>query len=439
MDQIVAVPGAVLRGSDVVERETIKLVSLRLIPFLGLAYLLAYINRVNIGFAALEMNADLEFGPVVYSWGAGIFFIAYFLFEVPSNIALEKFGARRWIARIMVTWGVISAAMALVQGTTSFYVLRFLLGAAEAGFFPGIILYLTYWFPTAYRGRILAAFIVAVPISTVIGAPLSGFILTMDGLLGLRGWQWVFIVEGVPAVLMGIFTWFYMTDRPETASWLPQEQRNWLVNECNRDRSDNIVAHMTLWEALKSSKVLLSSLAYFSFVAALYGMQFWLPQIIRQFGLSNVQTGFVTAIPYFVASIAMVLWSRNSDRTRERVWHTAIPLLAIAVSLAACAYLTSPEWTMVALTIAACGVFCTFAVIWTLPTNLLAASAAAGGIAMINSIGNLAGFAGPYIIGFVKESTGSATNGLVVLSVFPFFGALIVLYLGQRFRAELKR
>jgi ACS family tartrate transporter-like MFS transporter len=422
-----------------IESDTIRSVSMRLIPFLGLAYLLAYINRVNIGFAALEMNADLKFSPLVYSWGAGIFFLAYFLFEVPSNIALEKFGARRWIARIMVTWGVISAAMALVQGTTSFYALRFLLGAAEAGFFPGIILYLTYWYPSAYRGRILAAFIVAVPISTVIGAPISGYILTLDGLLGLRGWQWVFIVEGVPAVLMGIFTWFYMTDGPEKALWLPQQQRNWLLAECDRDKSANVAAHMTLWQALTSSKVLLSSLAYFSFVAALYGMQFWLPQIIRQFGLSTVQTGFVTAIPYLIATVIMILWSRNSDRMRERVWHTAIALFAIAMSLAACAFITSPTWTMVALTIAACGVFCTFAVIWTLPTSLLAASAAAGGIAMINSIGNLAGFAGPYVIGWVKESTGSATNGLVVLSICPLIGAFIVLYMGRRFRSELKR
>jgi ACS family tartrate transporter-like MFS transporter len=439
MDDVVAVSSAVPQRSDSIERQTIKSVSMRLIPFLGVAYLLAYINRVNIGFAALEMNADLQFTPLIYSWGAGIFFIAYFLFEVPSNIALEKFGARRWIARIMVTWGVISAAMALVQGPTSFYALRFLLGAAEAGFFPGIILYLTYWYPSAYRGRIIAAFVVAVPISTVIGAPISGYILTLDGLLGLRGWQWVFIVEGVPAILMGIFTWFYMTDGPEKALWLPQEQRNWLIGECDRDRSANVAAHMTLWQALTSSKVLLSSLAYFSFVAALYGMQFWLPQIIRQFGLSIVQTGFVTAIPYLIATVVMILWSRHSDRMRERVWHTAIALFSIAISLAACAYITSPTWTMVALTIAACGVFCTFAVIWTIPTNLLAASAAAGGIAMINSIGNLAGFAGPYIIGFVKESTGSATNGLVVLSICPLIGALVVLSLGKRFKAELSR
>ncbi len=414
-------------------------ISWRIVPFIGFGYFLAYINRVNLGFAAKEMNADLHFDALVYSWGAGIFFIAYFFFEVPSNIALERFGARKWIARIMVTWGVISAAMALVSGPTSFYTLRFLLGLAEAGFFPGIILYLTYWYPAVYRGRVLASFIAAVPISVVVGSSLSGLILGLDGLAGIRGWQWVFIVEGVPAVLLGFFTWFYMTDRPEKASWLPEREKQWIVSALAHDRAANKTPHMTLVQALGSATVLLMSLAYFGFVAALYGMQFWLPQIVQAFGLSNAETGFVAAVPYVVATPAMLLWGRHSDRTGERVWHAVLPLALTAVALAACSFLTGPLPTLLALTVAAVGVFCSFAVLWTIPTALLAGTAAAGGIAMINSIGNLAGFAGPYIIGWVKQSTGSTTNGLLFLAACPFVSALVVLLVGRLFGARLKR
>lgn len=420
-----------------VEKSTIRAISWRLIPFLVLAYFLSYLDRVNLSFAALTMNAELKFSPTVFSWGAGIFFIGYFLFEVPSNVALEKFGASRWIARIMVTWGLISALMALVSGPWSFYALRFLLGIAEAGFFPGIILYLTYWYPSEYRARFLAAFAIAVPVSTVIGAPLSGMLLGLDNAMGLRGWQWLFVIEGIPSVLLGIVTWFYLTDKPSQAKWLTSEQKVWLSSRLESElAAKQATQHLTLWQALGSIKVLTLSLVYFGFVGALYGMQFWLPQIVKAFGFTNAQTGFVTAVPYLFGSVAMVFWAQHSDRTRERVWHVALPLLLTAVALGLSSYTQDPMLTMIALTVAAIGVFCTFALFWTLPTAWLSGTASAGGIALINSIGNLAGFGGPYLIGWVKEATGSTSTGLLVLAVMPLIAGLVVLISKQPTEAE---
>ena len=411
-----------------IEKSTIRAISIRLIPFLILAYFLAYLDRVNLGFAALTMNAELKFSPLVFSWGAGIFFIGYFLFEVPSNMALEKFGASRWIARIMVSWGIISALMAMVSGPWSFYSLRFLLGVAEAGFFPGIILYLTYWYPAEYRARFLAAFAVAVPVSTVIGAPVSGLLLGLDGALGLKGWQWLFVIEGIPSILLGVITWFYLTDRPSRANWLSTEQKAWLAAKLDGElAAKQAVYRHTLWQALGSAKVLTLSAVYFGFVGALYGMQFWLPQIVKAFGFSNAQTGFVTAVPYLFGAVAMVFWARHSDASRERVWHVGLPLLLTALALGVSGYSDNPYIMMMALIAAAIGTFCTFAVFWTLPTAWLSGSAAAGGIALINSIGNLAGFGGPYLIGWVKDATGSTALGLLVLAVLPLLAACLVL------------
>jgi MFS transporter, ACS family, tartrate transporter len=424
-------------GKSDLETATIRTISWRIIPFLILAYFLAYLDRVNLSFAALTMNAELKFSPLVFSWGAGIFFIGYFLFEVPSNIILHKVGASRWIARIMVTWGIISALMALVSGSTGFYVLRFLLGVAEAGFFPGIILYLTYWYPAEYRARILAAFAIAVPVSSVIGAPVSGFLLGLDGVAGLQGWQWLFVLEGIPSIVLGVVTWFYLTDRPAAATWLSTEQKQWLATRLASEETARDAAHgMTLGQALASPKVLVLSLVYFGFVGALYGMQFWLPTIVKAFGLSNLQTGFVTAIPYLFGSIAMIFWGRHSDATRERIWHVALPLFLTAIALGVSSYLSDPTLTMIALTIAAIGVFCTFALFWTLPTAFLSGTAAAGAIALINSIGNLAGFGGPYLIGWVKETTGSTASGLLALAVMPLIGGLLVLLLKHDSKTE---
>jgi MFS transporter, ACS family, tartrate transporter len=428
---------AVANAESDLESSTIRAISWRLIPFLVLAYFLSYLDRVNLGFAALTMNKELNFSPTVFSWGAGIFFIGYFLFEVPSNLALEKFGASRWIARIMITWGIISALMAVVSGVWSFYGVRFLLGVAEAGFFPGIILYLTYWYPAQYRARFLAAFAVAVPVSTVIGAPVSGLLLGLDGAMGLQGWQWLFIIEGVPSVLLGIVTWFYLTDRPAKADWLSVEQKAWLAAKLESEvAAKQAATHLTLGQALSSPKVIALSLVYFGFVAALYGMQFWLPTIVKAFGFSNAQTGFVIAVPYLFGTVAMILWARHSDATRERVMHVGAPLLLTGVALGVCGYVTDPMTTMVVLTVAAIGVFCTFGVFWTLPTAWLSGTAAAGAIALINSIGNLAGFAGPYLIGWVKETTGSTSTGLLVLAVLPLLGGLLVFVGGHESKAE---
>jgi ACS family tartrate transporter-like MFS transporter len=419
------------------ERSTIRTISWRLIPFLVLAYFFSYLDRVNVSLAALTMNPDLKISPTMFGWGAGIFFIGYFIFEVPSNLALERFGASRWIARIMVTWGIISAAMSLASGEWSFYVLRFVLGVAEAGFFPGIILYLTYWYPAEYRGRFLAAFAIAVPVSTVIGAPISGLLLGLDGAMGLKGWQWLFIIEGVPSVLLGIVTWFYLTDKPEHADWLSPEQKAWLAAKLNAEiAAKQAVKHLTLGEALLSPKVITLSLIYFGFVGALYGMQFWLPQIVKAFGLTNAQTGFVTAIPYLFGTIAMILWARHSDATRERVFHVGAPFFVTALALGASSYITDPTMTMVVLTVAAIGVFCIFGVFWTLPTAWLSGTAAAGAIALINSIGNLAGFGGPYLIGWVKETTGNTSTGLLVLAILPLIGGLLVILGGHESKAE---
>jgi ACS family tartrate transporter-like MFS transporter len=428
MSQAVIDIGAAQGAKTDLERTTIRAISWRLIPFLVLAYFLAYLDRVNLGFAALTMNTELKFSPLVFSWGAGIFFIGYFLFEVPSNLALEKFGASRWIARIMVTWGIISALMALVTGPMSFYGLRFLLGVAEAGFFPGIILYLTYWYPAEYRARFLAAFAVAVPVSTVIGAPASGLLLGLDGALGLKGWQWLFVIEGIPSIALGLISWFYLTDRPSRADWLSAEQKAWLSSRLDGElAARQAVYRHTLWQALGSAKVLTLSAVYFGFVAALYGMQFWLPQIVKAFGFSNAQTGFVTAVPYLFGAVAMVFWARHSDASRERVWHVGLPLLLTAVGLGVSGFSENPIVMMIALIAAAIGTFCTFAVFWTLPTAWLSGTAAAGGIALINSIGNLAGFGGPYLIGWIKDTTGSTAIGLLVLAVLPLLAACLVL------------
>jgi MFS family permease len=327
--------------------------------------------------------------------------------------------------------------MLFVSGPWGLYALRFLLGVAEAGFFPGIILYLTYWYPAEYRARFLAAFALAVPVSTVIGAPVSGLLLGLDGVFGLKGWQWLFIVEGVPSVLLGIVTWFYLTDKPEHANWLSPAQKAWLSSRLNAELAAKQAArHMTLGEALSSPKVIMLSLIYFCFVAALYGMQFWLPTIVKAFGLTNAQTGFVTAIPYAFGTVAMILWARHSDASRERVFHVGAPFFLIAVALGVSAYLTDPTMTMVALSFAAVGVFCVFAVFWTLPTAWLSGTAAAGAIALINSIGNLAGFGGPYLIGWIKDSTGSTANGLLALAVLPLIGGLLVFLGGHESKVE---
>lgn len=280
------------------EKRLIRKVGYRLIPFLGICYFFAYLDRVNLGFAALTMNKEFNFTPTVFSIGAGIFFIGYFLFEVPSNIALEKFGARRWIGRIMISWGILSALMAYIGGVNSFYTLRFLIGVAEAGFFPGIVLYLTYWFPAEYRARILAAFIVAVPLSAAIGSPISGMLLGLDGVGGMKGWQWLFILEGIPSIILGLVSVFYLTDGPKNARWLTDAEKSWLTRQLEKERlAKENVRKLGFGETIANPDIWGLSIIYFGLVAALYGAGFWLPQIVKAFGVTNTQTGFLTAIP----------------------------------------------------------------------------------------------------------------------------------------------
>ncbi len=400
---------------DIARDAAIRKATRRLIPFLCLAYAVNFLDRVNIGFAALHMNKDLGLSPSVFGFGAGIFFLGYIAFEIPSNLALQRFGARIWIARIMISWGIIACAMALVRSETGFYVMRFLLGVAEAGFFPGIILYLTYWFPAENRARIVALFMAAVPLATVVGGPVSGALLEMRGVLGLAGWHWLFIIEGVPAILLGLAALFVLRDKPGQADWLTKDEASALEAALHAEaETTKVVGYSDLSAALTRPRVLALGLLYFLMVIGLYGIGFWMPQVIQTFGLDPVQIGFLTAIPYLFAAIAMVLWGRHSDRTNERRWHIALPLFLAAAAFGWSAYSGPLLPTMIALTLATLGFYAAFGPFWSLPTALLTGTGAAAGLALVNSMGNAAGFAGPYIVGLLKQATGSFSAALLV-------------------------
>jgi len=417
------------RGDASFEDATYTKVSLRLIPFLFLCYVAAYLDRVNVGFAKLQMLNDLKFSDTVYGIGAGIFFIGYFLFEVPSNIILAKTGARVWITRIMVTWGIISSAMMFANSASTFYILRFLLGVAEAGFFPGIILYLTYWYPARRRARIVALFMTAVALSGVIGGPLSGWIMqTFAGVNGWAGWQWLFLLEGIPSVLMGVWVFFYLDDSIRGAKWLSEEEKQLVERDIASEQKTKL--DFTLGQLFSSGKVWLLALIYFCFVMGLYGVSFWLPQLIKATGVKDVlDIGLLTAIPYSAAVVAMILMGRSSDATGERRWHIASAALLGAAGLVASAvYGDSTVIAMTALTMATAGILTTLPLFWTLPTAFLGGTAAAAGIAMINSLGNLAGFVSPYLVGAIKDATQSTANGMYVLAACMIVGALLVLF-----------
>ncbi|NVO15427.1 MAG: MFS transporter [Rhodoplanes sp.] len=416
-----------------------KKIALRLIPFMMLLYLVAFLDRVNISFAALTMNAELALSPSVYGWGAGIFFLGYFLFEVPSNLILERVGARLWIARIMVTWGLVSAAMAFVQGPTSFYVLRFLLGVAEAGFLPGMILYLTYWFPQERLARFVGLFMMAVPLASAVGAPLSSFLLAAHGFLGLSGWQWLFVIEGLPACALGIAVLFFLPDRPETAAWLTEQERAIVTARLAEDR-----AHPThrlqaaLGPALLDGRVWLLGAAYFGIVVGLYGVGLWLPQITRGLGFSITQVGLLTAVPYLVSAGAMLVWGRHSDAKGERVWHVALPVLLSAAGLLAAIAVPSGLPELFALGIATVGIYMTLGPFWGLPPIFLTRTAAAGGIALINAVGNLGGFLGPSIVGWTLELTHSFHAGFAVITGCLGLSVVAVLLVGTRIRGPAR-
>lgn len=408
----------------------ISKVTKRIIPYLFVCYVVNYLDRFNVSFAALEMKGDLGFSDAVYGLGASMFFVGYVFFEIPSNLIMEKVGARIWIARIMITWGIVSTGMVLVKSAFSFYLLRFLLGVAEAGFFPGMIVYLTYWIPARERARAFALFLTSTSLAGVFGGPLSGALLQMEGFAGLRGWQWLFLVEGLPAIVLGVVTLFYLTDRPEQADWLSPAEQEWLSQTLRKEHEDKRRSHgLTLLQALTHPRVWQLCLLYLFIIISFYGVAFWLPQIIKSFsGLSNPVVAVISAIPYLAASIGMVLIARHSDNTGERRWHVAIPALAGSLGLAAGAYLVQdqrPVLAFAALCLTATGIWSTLGPFWSLPTAFLSGTAAAGGVALINSIGNVGGFVGPYVIGYVKETTQSFTSGLLALAATLLVAALL--------------
>jgi ACS family tartrate transporter-like MFS transporter len=414
------------------ESRVLRKISLRIVPFIMLLYFVAFIDRVNIGFAALTMNKDLGFSPTVFGFGAGIFFLGYFLFEVPSNLILNKVGARIWIARVMITWGLVSACMAFVQGTTSFYSLRFLLGVAEAGFFPGIILYLSFWFPARRRAAVTALFMAAAPISTALGSPISGALMEMHGLFGLAGWQWMFLIEAVPAIILGVVVLFYLTDRPEKAKWLADDDRAWLVATMNAEQAAKgpAVGHST-WRGLADPRVLALSLVYFGTSAGLYTLGIWAPQIIKEFGLSSLQVGFLNAIPAILAVVAMVIWARHSDKTGERTWHVVAACLLAAAGLVFASAAATVVAVLFALTLVNIGISSSKPPLWSMPTIFLSGPAAAAGIATINSLGNLGGFVGPSMIGWIKDLTGSFQGGLYFVAGLLILSAVVTLLLAR--------
>ncbi|HXC54537.1 MAG TPA: MFS transporter [Rhizomicrobium sp.] len=400
----------------------------RLIPVMALLFVVAYLDRVNVSSASLTMNKDLALSAQAYGFGAGIFFFGYFLFEVPSNVILEKIGARIWISRIMLTWGMVSMANAFVTGPLSFYVVRFTLGLAEAGFFPGMVLYLTYWFPSLVRARLIALFLAALPLTNLVGGPLSGLILGMEGYLHLHGWQWLFLIEGLPSVLLGLLVLRWLPNGPADAKFIGADERATIAAALAAEPRH---AHTGLLPMLLDPRVWLLSLPDFGIVLALYGVNLWLPQIVRGMGFSILQTSFLAALPYLAAMFVMVLWGISSDARGERIWHIAVASLLGAAGLVGAALFQSHALVLLSLSVSVCGVYAALAVFWTLPPSFLGGTAAAGGIALINSISNLGGFFGPAIMGWLKQHTGTYAAGMGVLAAGLVVAAVLVIAIGR--------
>jgi len=420
---------AIAETTQAIERRTIAKVSWRLLPLVALGYCIAYIDRSNISVASLTMNPDLGFSAYLYGWGAGTFFFGYFLFEIPSNLILEKIGARIWIARIMITWGIISGLMAIVTGPTSFLVIRFLLGAAEAGFFPGMILYLTYWFPAQYRGRVISTLFVAQPVANAIASIASGEILRMDGALGVKGWQWIFIIEAVPAVLLGFVVLRFMTDRPARADWLAEDERSWLQARLDSERRQvENAGRMTWTKALADPRVVALSAIYFMSVTANYGIVFFMPQIVKGIGLSNTMTGWVSSVPYIVGTVGLIAWGWSSDRNNERRWHLIVASTVGAFGLAFAGWSGASYWALLGMSAATIGIYGSRTAFWPMPSLFLTGTAAAGAIAMINAIGNLGGSVGPLVVGWIKDSTQSFSAGLYFLAACSLMAAVITFF-----------
>jgi sugar phosphate permease len=397
----------------------------RLVPFLFLLYVVAYLDRINVGFAALQMNESLGFSASTYGLGAGIFFVSYVLFEVPSNIVLARVGARRWIARIMISWGIVSSAMMFVRSAGAFHTLRFVLGAAEAGFFPGIIFYLTRWFPAGERARTIAAFMTATLAAGIVGGPISGALLSLHGAGGLAGWQWLFLVEGVPAILLGVIVLRALTETPADARWLSAAEREALLAALRDEHRS--VPEVTTAAALINARTWLLAALYFTIPVTLYGIGFWLPQMLkRATGGSDMTVGLLSAIPYTAGAAAMVAVGLHSDRTGERRWHVAVPALVSAAGLAASAASSGAAWSIVTLSLAMAGLASMFGPFWALATSSTGGVAAAASIALVNSVGNTGGFVGPYLLGAISDATHSFTAGVLAIAAMLGAGALLV-------------
>jgi len=412
----------------------------RLIPLMFLLYIVSYLDRINVGFAALQLNKALNFDPVIFGLGAGLFFIGYFIFEIPSNLIMERVGARVWMARILVTWGLISSAMMFVHGIAGFYVLRFLLGAAEAGFFPGMILYLTYWFPAEARGRAIARFMTATAIAGVVGGPVSGVLLNMHGIAGLAGWQWLFLIEGLPAVILGFVVFAILPDRPQDARWLTAAEKVWIMSRLDQEREAKRNRAATVKEAIASGRVWMLAFIYFAVITSFYGVSLWLPQIVRSFsGMSDLLVGFVSAIPYVAASLGMVSIGKSSDRHIERRWHVALAALIGAAGLTGAAFSKIPAMELAALSLGAIGIWGTLGPFWAMSSESLRGTGAAAGIALINSIGNLGGFLGPYLVGIVRSRTDDFALALLALAVWPFLGSILTISISPQPSTQILR
>lgn len=415
------------------EQLTMRKVTLRIVPYIILLYIIAYLDRVNLAFASLTMNSDLGLSSTVFGTAAGIFFIGYFFFEVPSNLLMERIGARFLITGLMVFWGLTSILTALVTDETSLYVARFMLGIAEAGFFPGIILYTTYWFPAAYRARVTACFMFGIPLCSILAGPISSLMLEMDSWQGLHGWQWLFILQGIPALFFAIFNLSYLTDTPAEAYWLSENERIWLMRTMREDRiARSQIRLMTFRELLSNRQVLKFSAIYFGLIVGLDSLGMWLPQIIKGFGLGNGEVGLLSALPYLLAAASMIYWGRHSDQTNERAGHLWKPALLCGTALLLSAFMGIPALQMILICGAAIALFGALPIFWALPTAVLGGTAAAGGIALINSIGNLGGFAGPFLVGWLRDYTQDFTLGLVVVSLFIVMSALLVFTMRRR-------
>jgi MFS transporter, ACS family, tartrate transporter len=416
-----------------VERSAMRKIWRRLIIYLALLYFAAFIDRTGVSFAASQMQRDIGLTAYEYGLGAGVFFLSYCMLEVPSNVLMDKFGARLWIARIMITWGLIAGAMVFTYNATSFYAFRFLLGAAEAGFFPGVIYYLTYWLPARERGRMIGLFMTAIPISTAIGGPMASAILQLDGAAGLAGWQWLFLLETIPSLTLGIVTWLWLRDRPSQVNWLSAEEKAWLQNTLDAEAAYRSSKHQIHGlQVLANPRVLALGLCYFGVQIGQYGAIFWVPQIFKNAGVPEAVVGYVVAIPYAIAALGMVWWGRHSDFAKERIGHIAIGSVVGCAGLVVSAYfLDSPLISIIAITVGVGGTLSIVPIFWTLPSAFLSGAAAAGGLAFINAFGALGAFTGPYAIGWIKQSTGSFAYGLIAVGAGVLFTGVMALLIGH--------